>query len=66
MRDATIARLAVLGILASVAPGALRALPDPAPANPASTGHSKAKIESAERKRQMRQAKRLAQKGGAK
>lgn len=57
-----LARLAVLGTIMVVAPGALRFPYDPAPAKPAPTAADLAKIEAAARKRQIKQAKRL--KGG--
>ena len=63
MNKHNLARLAVLGTMMAVAPGALRALPDPAPAKLAPTAADLAKIEAAARKRQIKQAKRL--KGGA-
>lgn len=59
MNKHNLALLAVLGTMMAVAPGALRALPDPAPAKPAPTAADLAKIEAAARKRQMRQAKLL-------
>lgn len=62
MHKHNLARLAVLGTMMAVAPGMLRALPDPAPAK-ATTPADLAKIEAAARKRQMKQAKRM--KGGA-
>lgn len=65
MHNANLSRLAILGAMMAVAHDALRALPDPVPAKPTATEHDRAKIEAAERKRQKRQAKRLAQKGGA-
>lgn len=61
MHKHNLARLAVLGTMMAVAPGMLRALPDPAPARTA-TPADLAKIEAANRKRQMKQAKRM--KGG--
>lgn len=63
MHKHNLARLAVLGTMMAVSPGMLRALPDPAPAKPATTAADLARIEAAARKRQIKQAKRM--KGGA-
>lgn len=60
MHKPNFARLAVLGTMIAIAPEALRAMPV-APAKPAKTitPADLAKIEAADRKRQMKQAKRL-------
>lgn len=62
MNKHSLARLALLGTMIAIAPGALRFPHDPALAKPAPTAADLAKIEAAACGRQMKQAKRL--KGG--